>query len=144
MAANPPSEYPANYLSAKGQSAALGFARLRVGGSGLISTCYGIAGVKATLSSVTGTYSLKYEPNTEVDLRPAFHPNGSMVGSGISYHDVHVGKIEPASGTAELYVSRQVHQGGTGASSSSYNLPVNLPTGAEVSLGLFQAPVTRF
>lgn len=147
---------PLNALFPKGQMAALGVHNLRVIGSGIfgnrtqaIQTATGllrptgvdsggIPGVSATYVS-TGLFSIRFPPTKSVDI-------SAVVSSSSGYNfDAYVNNQSGPSGSAQLEIVRAAAAAG---GPSGLNLIQAsgfrgfLPTGTQVKLSFFAAPIT--
>ena len=148
---------PFNAFFPKGQNSVFGVHNLNVIGSGIFGNrtaaaqafqsgastglvpatgvgSGGVPGLTATLVS-TGIYSLRFPPTKAVNMIPAVSSS-----SGYNFQAV-VNNLSPASGSAQLEITRVGNPGSTGFNPIQMSgFGGYIPTGSVVQIAVFAAP----
>lgn len=129
-------QFPLNAIGPKGQHAFVGVERMFFQGqTGLVSTLFGIPGLTATRVS-TGTYRIQHPPAVSVDVIPGMQsPSGTQFQANI------IGQ-NPRSGVVDIHILND--SGNQTGAASGFAQLINPPTGTELKMMFFVAPITPF
>lgn len=129
-------QFPVKGLGRKSVDALVGTARIVLGASGLVATCFGQRGTGATRLA-TGVYDLRFPTSKEVSIFPTVRlPSGGYAyASGYEYN-VKTAAVSGPSGMAQLFVTEVGPTTLTGR--------VNPRTGTMVDLLFFHSPSNAY
>ena len=129
-------QFPLNSIGPKGQHAFVGVERMFFQGqTGLVSTLFGIPGLSATRVS-TGTYRIQHPPAVSVDVIPGMQsPSGTAFQANVINQNVRSGIVDIA-----IYNDAAGIVGAFSGMGALYNPP----TGTELKMMFFVAPITPF
>ena len=129
-------QYPVRGVGRKSVNLTNGVARIVLGASGLVATCYGQPGTSATRIA-TGVYDLRFPSSKDVSIFPQVRlPSGGYAyASGYEYN-VKTAAVSGPSGMAQVFITEVGATVLTGR--------VNPRTGTMIDLLFFHSPSNAY